>query len=469
MKTNIFVCTILLIAAANAFAVNPQSERIREFPVAMQCWTFHEFTFFETIDKVKELDIHYLQPYPGQPMGKEMPNAVFGPDLTDAQIDQVKNALQEKGITLAAFGVIGFDNNEQGMRKVFDFAKKMEIPIIVTEPAYDDYSLIEKMVQEYNIKIAIHNHPTPSKYARPETVFAHIKGLDKRIGVCADTGHWMRTGINPIEALQVLEGRIIDVHLKDLNEFGDKKAFDVPFGQGKADVSAILAELSRQNYRGCLAIEHENPKELKNPSPSIKKGLDYIQSITYYKGYEEILPWDDGKYSKHGWNHYGPGYFDLCEKCGVLKSHGGMGLFWYSVRKYKDFILELDYKCESVNTNSGIFLRVPELISSNEYISQSFEIQIYDAGEGIHKTGAVYDAEAPSASAFNKPGEWNHYKITFKGSTITVELNGVKIVDWNAEPRGKIKSFTSEGYIGLQNHDDIAPVYFKNIFVKEIQ
>ena len=65
-------------------------------------------------------------------------------------------------------------------------------------------------------------------------------------------------------------------------------------------------------------------------------------------------------------------------------------------------------------------------------------------------------------------GEWNHYSITFIGSKITVILNGVKVIDWIAEPRGKIKDFAQEGYIGLQNHDLETTVSYRNIFIKEL-
>jgi len=148
----------------------------------------------------------------------------------------------------------------------------------------------------------------------------------------------MRTGVNPLEALRMLSGRIRDVHFKDLNAFGVKDAWDVPFGQGKANIHDILAELTLQDYDGYLTIEHENKKELKNPGPSVAKGLEYLKSITYYEGYDQILGRREGRYSKHGWNHYGPGYFDLCEKMGVLKSQGGMGLLWFSAKTYKDFV-----------------------------------------------------------------------------------------------------------------------------------
>jgi hypothetical protein len=324
------------------------------------------------------------------------------------------------------------------------------------------------MVKKHNVRIAIHNHPPPTKYARPETVLNLIKGLDPRIGACADTGHWLRTGVDPLEALRMLEGRIMNVHLKDLDRFGTKEALDVPFGQGQANIHDILAELTLQNYYGPLAIEHENPNDVNKPSPPIRKGIDYIHSITHYRGYEQLLKNRGGRFNKHGWNQYGPGYFLLDEKTGVLKSAGGMGLFWYSAKKYTDFVLELEYKCSQKNTNSGIFLRVPNMPVNNDYIYHSFEIQIDDASKGIHATGSAYDVEAPTQSAAKPTGEWNFYRLTFQGDRIQIELNGVKVLDWKAEPRGKVRDFSREGYLGLQNHDSRSPVYFRNIFIKEL-
>ena len=475
------VCAMLLSTAGLAPAAGspapqgteiesvPYDEvRIREFPIAMQCWTFRKFTFFETLDKVKALGIRYLEAYPGQALSPDMPEVRFGHDMDDETRNLVKERLQAAGLTLISYGVVGFDNTEESMGKVFEFARDMRIRTINTEPKDDDFSLLEKMVKRHNIRVAIHNHPPPTKYARPLTVLEHVQGLDPRIGACADTGHWLRTGVDPVEALRLLEGRITNVHLKDLDQFGVRKALDVPFGQGKANVRKVLAELTRQNYYGPLAIEHENPADIDNPSPPIRAGLDYIDSITYYKGYEQILGQRSGRFHKHGWNHYGPGYFILDEGTGVLKSQGGMGLLWYSTRMYGDFVLDLEFKCERANTNSGVFLRVPEIPVSNDYIYHSFEIQIDDASKGIHHTGSAYDAEAPSSSASRPAGEWNHFRITFQGNRIQIDLNGTRVLDWEAEPRGKVRDFAREGYLGLQNHDSRSPVYFRNIFVKDL-
>ena len=186
-----------------------------------------------------------------------------------------------------------------------------------------------------------------------------------------------------------------------------------------------------------------------------------------YKGYTQILGSWNSRFNKHGWNHYGPGYFSLDDKSGVLTARGGMGLFWYG-RKLKDFVLEMDFLVEEDRDNSGIFYRIPDMPVNNDYIYHSFEVQIDGASDAKHHTGAVYDAVAPAKKAARAAGQWNHYKITCIGPNIVVELNGEKIIDWDMVPQGKIRDWATEGYIGLQNHDNGSPVHFRNLFIKEL-
>ncbi|MBT8479195.1 MAG: DUF1080 domain-containing protein [Gemmatimonadetes bacterium] len=196
-----------------------------------------------------------------------------------------------------------------------------------------------------------------------------------------------------------------------------------------------------------------------------------------------IREWENGGFNKHGWNHYGPGWFTLDHETGILQTHGGMGLLWHS-EPLGDFVLRLEFMTSVPESNSGIFLRVPEVPVSDDYIYHSFEIQIHDtAEEAIHQTGAVYDAEAPSALQHtggvfdaeaptdhreHPPGVWHDMEIAFVGDRITVALNGEQVTDWVAEPRGKIVDFAERGYIGLQNHDWDTSVYFRNIRVRKL-
>ncbi len=443
--------------------------RIKKFPVAMQCWTYRGYTFLEALEKTRALGIDYVQAFPGQRLSRELPPSVmFHHQMAEEHLKLVREKLSALKMGLVAYGVVDTGRTEEEMRRVFDFARKLGIRVIVTEPRDEDYPILDRLVKEYNVRIAVHNHPEPSKYAHPAMALKYLQGLDERIGVCADTGHWMRGNLKPVECLRLLQGRVIDVHLKDRSDFGTRNAEDVAFGSGKADLKSVLAELTLQDYDGFLTVEYENEKEVMTPEPAIQKGLEFIRKITYYEGFEQLLSRRNGYYEKHGWNHYGPGHFELDRRTGILKSQGGMGLLWYSRKKYKDFILDLEFKCSQKNTNSGIFLRIPEVPTSDDYIYHSFEIQIYDAGEGIHRTGAVYDAQAPNREASRPTGEWNHFRIAFIGDRLTVELNGQMVVDWKAEPRGKVRDFAREGYIGLQNHDSLSPVYFRNIYIKEI-
>ena len=458
-----------LVPTAGAGEEDLSQVRIKKFPVAMQCWTYRKYTFYEAVEKTKALGIKYLQAYPGQPLSAEDRNVGFGHELTEAQIEAVRKKLAEAGMEVVGYGVVDIGRTEAEMRKAFEFARKLGIQVIATEPQDADFPVLDKLVKEYDVRIALHNHPEPSKYAKPQTALDRIKGLDERIGACADPGHWMRGGIRPLDALRLLTGRITDVHIKDRSDFGTApNVDDTAIGEGKAGLRDILAELTRQDFGGYLTIEYENEKEVATPEPATRTGLENIKALTDYDGFTQLLSRWNWRYSKHGWNHYGPGHFELDEKTGVFKSQGGMGLLWYSVRKWRDFVLDLEFQCAQKNTNSGIFYRIPDLPASDDYIYHAFEVQIYDAGEGIHRTGAIYDAEAPAQAVSRPTGEWNHLKITCQGKRIRVELNGVQVVDWQMEPRGKIKDFAVEGYIGLQNHDSIAPVYFRNIFAKEI-
>ena len=242
--------------------------------LGIQAWTFNRFTFYEAVDKTASLGLGWIEAYPGQRLSGERPDVKFHHTMPAKIRREVKQKLKDAGVRLVNYGVVSLPNDEAQCRQVFDFAKDMGIETIVSEPPEDAFDLIEKLCKEYKIKVAIHNHPKPSHYWNPDKVLAVCKGRSKWIGACADTGHWMRSGINPVEALKKLKGRIISLHFKDLNEFGNPKAHDVVWGTGKGDVEAMLAELDRQNFKGVFSIEYEYLWE--NSMPQIRQCVEYF-------------------------------------------------------------------------------------------------------------------------------------------------------------------------------------------------
>ncbi len=271
---------ILLTGAVSGTRSASAADRIARFPVAVQCWTFHRFSFYETLDAMKELGIRNVQAYPGQVLDSTRPDVVFDHSMSEETMRTVKARLKKAKVRVSAYGVVNFENTEKSIRKVFGFAKEMGIGTVVCEPSFEDWTLLADLAREYDITVAIHNHPEPSKYARPDAVLRQVKGLDRRFGACVDNGHWMRAGVNPTKAFRLLKGRIRDIHLKDLDRAGSAEAVDVPLGTGAAGVWEILAELTRQKYKGVITIEYENPADEDDPSPAVQKCVDYLRRVS---------------------------------------------------------------------------------------------------------------------------------------------------------------------------------------------
>jgi sugar phosphate isomerase/epimerase len=241
--------------------------------MAIHAYTFRKFSIFQCIDNTAKLGLKYMS-LSGS-VNLDGSNSVTTVNLSDKDAKAIKDAVDAKGIKLVNIGVVKLPPDEAESRKVYEFAKKMGIDTLVAEPEDAALDLVEKLCKEYNIKVAIHNHPKPSHYWNPDTVLAAVKGRTPLMGSCADTGHWLRSGLDPLECLKKLEGRVITLHFKDLvpdtaatdadapaKKKGKKKSeskamHDVPWGTGVGNVKAQMAELKREGFHGAFCVEYE--------------------------------------------------------------------------------------------------------------------------------------------------------------------------------------------------------------------
>lgn len=220
--------------------------------LATKAYTFRALTLFETIDISKKLGVKYFELNPNQKVSHEI-RAPIDSNLPQEVRALIKAKFAEAGVIPANFGVIKLTADEAADRKIFDLARDLGVKTIVSEPDADALSLLDRLCDEYQINVAIHNHPEPSHYWNPATVLKAIEGHSPRIGACADVGHWTRSGLDTVEALRQLEGHIITLHFKDVNE----SKTDVPWGTGKSNVRGMLEELRRQNFHGVFSMEYE--------------------------------------------------------------------------------------------------------------------------------------------------------------------------------------------------------------------
>jgi sugar phosphate isomerase/epimerase len=252
----------------------PNAEKIG-WRLACQAYSFNRFTFFEAVDKNASLGLKYIEAYPGQRISKDIATAI-DENLSAENKKIVLDKLSDSGVKMVNFGVCGLSKDEGASRKVFDFAKAMGIETLTSEPPEDAMELLDKLCGEYGINVAIHNHPAPSHYWNPDTVLKAVEGRSKRIGSCSDTGHWVRSGLVPLECLKKLEGRILSFHFKDLNE-KSPGAHDVPWGTGISDAKGMLAEIHRQGIKAVFSIEYEHNWD--NSLPEIAKCVAFFDRV----------------------------------------------------------------------------------------------------------------------------------------------------------------------------------------------
>jgi len=247
-------------AAEKVVSSTPSAAKLG-WTVGGQLYTFRKLPFYEALDIIAGLGLVCVEPCFFLQLDKARPKLKTNEDLPPDVRKELKQRLADRGVAMSAFySDVGKGNDNDKARKIFEFAKEMGVGAIVAEPPAEALDLIEPLCDEYRINLAIHNHPEKAGYTnwKPENVMALCKDRSKRIGACPDTGHWVRSGLDPVACLKVYEGRIHNVHLKDALEKGNRKSRDVPLGQGAAGYKAVLAELKRQGYRGVMTIEYEH-------------------------------------------------------------------------------------------------------------------------------------------------------------------------------------------------------------------
>jgi len=247
--------------------------------LSMQSFSFHLFPFMEALDKTQQLGLSYIEVFPGHKLGGKWGDKPFGFDLTSEERADLKAMAESKGIKIISTGVYG-TNDPEGWEKMFMLAKDMEMEFISCEPNIQDWDLIEGLVKKYDIKVAVHNHPQPSPYWNPDLLLKEISHRDNRIGACCDVGHWRREGLDEIECLNKLKGRVITLHFKDIEakKEGEKEQHDVIWGTGILDIPGMFKVLKEQNFKGTFTIEYENNWE--NSVPDIDQCIKYYNKVT---------------------------------------------------------------------------------------------------------------------------------------------------------------------------------------------
>lgn len=468
---------ILFAAAAvvslGAFAAVP-------FKIGIAGYTFHKKNVDQTIEAMKELDLHSLC----------VKDFHLKLDCTQEEADAFKAKLAEAGIVPVGVGPI-YADTEEVARKGFEQAKKLGVRVVVGVPfewseidgkktrveSDKMLDIIDRLVKEYDMVYAIHNHGPDIPYLFPtaEAAIKRIGNRDKRIGVCLDIGHERRAGLDPVKFIEQNSDRIYDVHLKNI-KIDPVKNLAMRGPRGELDIPAIFAALAKAGYSGNCNIEYERDFD------DNMAGL--LESVGYYRGVADAikvkakmkpapegantltaaekaegwkLAWD-GK-TLDGWLAVKSGCKAPPEKGWVIKDgtltmrpvNGIANGNWFplppedqklggggdivTAKKYRDFAFKFDFRLTE-NANSGVKYFYDETLNKGT----CEEYQVLENGhpdsdkgkDGNRKSASLYDIIPANADQILKgPGEWNSGMIVSKGTHVEHWLNGVKVLEYD--------------------------------------
>jgi sugar phosphate isomerase/epimerase len=239
-----------------------------DIKLGIASYSFRSFTREKAIQMAKELGTPYLN----------VKDFHLKLDSTPEQIDAAKKEFSDAGIILVGCGNVSFPKDDEAdIRSKFEYAKRAGFPLIVCAPTAVTLPKLEKYVQEYNIKIAVHNHgPEDKNFPTPQSVLAAVKNMDPRCGLCMDIGHTSRTGADIVESIAEAGPRLLDMHTKDLADPMVKES-QVAVGEGKLPIGRIFEQLIQINYNGCVNLEYEINAD--NPMPGMKMSFAYMRGV----------------------------------------------------------------------------------------------------------------------------------------------------------------------------------------------
>lgn len=261
-------------AAASALPAKPieDKEPEQDFKIGIASYTFRKLSLDDTIKALQRLNLNYIS----------IKDAHLSLNSTKAERVAAVQKLKAAGITPLSCGNITLQNDEADIRRAFEYAKDCGMPAIVCSPHPDSMALLDKMVKEYDIKIAIHNHgPEDKRFPSPYDVYKAVQGYDQRVGLCIDVGHTARAKVNPAEAILKCKDRLHDLHFKDINSTEPNGA-TIEAGRGVLNLPAIIKALQKIKYSHLVSIEFEGWEA--DPLPAVAETIGYTNALLLVNG-----------------------------------------------------------------------------------------------------------------------------------------------------------------------------------------
>jgi inosose dehydratase len=271
IKTGALAAAAIPTINLSSFAV-PATEEADPWlglKIGVATYTVRELPIEEAIKAIKRVGLKYVSI-------KNVKNHI---DLSHTPEERKQRAqmFKDAGLIPLSVGNVGMKNDEADIRRAFEYARDIGVSTMVCAPQKDSIPILDKMVKEFDIKLAIHNHgPEDKQFPSPYDVWQAVQKYDKRIGLCIDVGHTARANVDPAESILKCRERLYDLHMKDISALGIRNTA-IEGGRGILNIKSILAALLKIKYQGLVGFEYE--KDSKDPVPGLAESVGYTKGL----------------------------------------------------------------------------------------------------------------------------------------------------------------------------------------------
>jgi inosose dehydratase len=266
IKTGVLAAASLPLTGLRS-AMAKDTDSWRGLKVGVASYTLRKLTLGDAIKAIQRVGLKYVS----------IKDFHLPLKSTADERRSVAQKFKEAGITPMSCGNITMQNDEANIRQAFEYARDAGLPTIVCSPHPDSMAILDRMVKEFDIKIAIHNHgPEDKRFPSPYDVWKAVMPYDRRIGLCIDVGHTARAKVNPAEAILKCRERLYDLHFKDINST-EPNGQTVEAGRGVLDLKSIVQALLKIRYPYLFSIEYE--KDADDPLPGLAETVGYARAL----------------------------------------------------------------------------------------------------------------------------------------------------------------------------------------------
>jgi sugar phosphate isomerase/epimerase len=232
------------------------------FAMGIQSFSLRHYTLPAALEIVAALGLSRVELIPETKLGPFGFDGHLPVDARPRALDAALAACSERGISIAAHGVNAVRDAEAA-RALFAFAQRARVPVLTIMPSDDALPELDALcAANPGVRLAIHNHGPHLPWETVDEILAALGGRHPSFGACVDTGHFIRSGIDPAEAIRRFGARVHGVHLKDFVAEGTL-AEGCILGDGKLDLGAVFLALREIEFAGALSLEYEeNPENV---------------------------------------------------------------------------------------------------------------------------------------------------------------------------------------------------------------